>query len=93
MQTGSKVSKQSKDTKTRKSNPNQPKLSLKRKGMDSDRIQEEMEDAFTTALEVANHGLAMVQLGTCLLYVPMKLKVSQEGQASRDVLLENHKQF
>lgn len=61
--------------------------------MDSDRIQEEMEDAFTTALEVANHGLAMVQLGTCLLYVPMKLKVSQEGQASRGVLLQNHKHF
>lgn len=61
--------------------------------MDSDRIQEEMEDAFVTALEVAHHGLAMVQLVTCLLYVPMKLKVSQESQASRDVLLQNHKQF
>lgn len=55
--------------------------------MDSGRIQKEMENAFTTALEVANHGLAVVQVSPAVCAAPMKLKVSQESKASRDVLL------
>lgn len=49
--------------------------------MDSGTIQEEMEDTFTTALEVANHGLAMVQLVTCCMYTSCEVK-GKPGESS-----------